>query len=113
MTILFVDDSPEFLKTVSELCTRVRPDRKVLCFVDAFEAMNYISLNHKEIRGVITDYQMAAFGMSGKIIVEKCMEKSIPVIICTGYDREEILSDATVIEKCSLESLITTLKQIA
>lgn len=111
--ILFVDDSPEFLKAIGDLCARVRPDRKVKCFVDAFEAMNFISLNHRDIKGVITDFQMTNYGMSGKIIVEKCREKKIPVFICTGHGKEIIQrQDVTIIEKASLDQLVQTLKEM-
>lgn len=114
MTILFVDDSPEFLKSVIELCKIVRPDSNVVGFVDAFQAMNYINQNHASIQGVITDYNMATFGMSGNIIVDKCKEKSIPVYICTGYGNETpgTTSEVPVIEKGAIEKLLNTLREI-
>jgi len=114
MTILFVDDSPEFLKSITDLCKSVRPERNVVGIVDAFEAMKYINHHHRDIRGVITDFKMTNYGMSGNIIVDKCKEKFIPVYVCTGYGNETpgYTFDVPIIEKCNLELLADTLRKI-
>lgn len=106
MKVIFIDDSEDFLRSMEVLFSMFPFKEEFVSFVDAFEALDYISRNHREISGVVTDFKMSSFGVSGEIIVKKCEELKVPVCICTGYDCLTSGEQWKIIPKTQLDSLI-------
>jgi DNA-binding NtrC family response regulator len=110
--ILVIDDSQSYLNTIKNLCKISLIDSEVVCVLDAFEALKYISQNHQEIGVVFTDYDMKKFGMSGTIIAEKCTETKIPVIICTGHLEINLNLPYQVISKINVDYFIKIAREL-
>lgn len=81
---LFIDDNPQFLDLIKDMCMVNSIKSQILTFEDAFEALAYLSKHHHEINAVFTDYHMEKAGTSGKILAEKCHENLVPVYVVTG-----------------------------
>jgi len=104
---LVIDDNEEYLELVKDYCLKQKFRGEIKYFEDALEAMNYIDHNKKTINTVFTDYNMKAKGMSGKIIVEKCKESKVPVVIVSSETRNLAeANDCLVIDKTSSLSWI-------
>lgn len=108
MFIVVIDDDESYLTSIKTYCERLKIDLPFMFFQDAFEAMEFISKNSSLIRVVFTDFNMKSFGMSGKIIVQKCIENAVNVVVCTGYDKSSINLHIPVISKVNVEELIRT-----
>lgn len=111
MFIVVIDDDESYLTSIKTYCEKLKVDLPFMFFQDAFEAMEFISRNSSCIKVVFTDFNMKSFGMSGQIIVQKCLEKAVEVVVCTGYDTGLITLPIPVISKVNIEELIKTARK--
>lgn len=112
MKAVFIDDNIEYLNSIQGLCQLLDLQADIVCFVDAFEAMHYLTKFRLQIAAVFSDYNMNEYGVSGSIIVSKCKELDIPVYICTGYEKNVIEVNAPVFCKTDTQEMIEGLKSI-
>lgn len=81
---LVIDDDEEFLDMIMTFCLKRKFRDEMKYFVDAFEAMQFLTKHRADVQIVFTDYNMKQKGFSGNIIVEKCKELEISVFVVTA-----------------------------
>jgi len=92
MKILLVDDEKEQLQALS---VGLRSNGfKVLEYLNAEEALEYLNNENRKVNIIITDYSMP--GMNGMELLKKIRENntSFPVIMMTAFGEKELVIEA-------------------
>ncbi|WP_218836332.1 response regulator [Halorarum salinum] len=92
LTVLAVDDDPDFVALTAQALEREDPNFKVQTVTNAIDAFEQFADN--DIDCIVSDYEMPE--MSGLALLEdiRMLDEHVPFILFTGRGSEEVASDA-------------------
>ncbi|MFW6152796.1 MAG: response regulator [Halobacteriota archaeon] len=92
MTVLHVDDDPDFVEMAKLFLERIQDDLTVVTAYSAIDALD--RLEEESIDAIISDYQMPR--MDGIDLLRSVREEypDLPFILCTARGSEEVATEA-------------------
>lgn len=99
-TILLVDDEQDVLSTTSEVLTSM--GYHVLEAVDGAEALDLFKSEMGRINIIITDVVMPRMSGTELLNSVRLLDKKLPVILATGYDKSHLQGDNIQQKSCQV-----------
>lgn len=98
--ILLVDDERGLRETAAEVL--IDMGYKVLAASNGVEALELFRLNRQGISLILTDVIMPEMGGLKLLHMIREIDQQVPVILSTGYDKDDVLDQNTIREHCEI-----------